>query len=512
MPILPRLASLWNTLFRKDRLERELDDGIRAAVDMLAARHMTDGMDATAARRAAVAALGGPGGIVHVKSAVRDGRVGAGLDALLLDLGYAWRGLWKAPGFTAVIVITLALGIGANTAIFSVVHAMLLEPLPYRHADRLVFVWLDRTRIGYPRQPMSGPDLRALREGARTLSELGAIWASGTIALTGDGDPSTHPEQLRAALVTTNFFQVLGAESALGRTFRAEDSAPGARPTILLGWDLFQRRFGADPSIVGRQILVNGESTTVIGVMPEGFRLLLPPDSSVPDHLQAWSPFWPDLEGGPRQNLFLRVVGRMRPGVTVAEAREDVAGVPRRMSSLVGPDRAFTTVALQADDVREIRGPLLALFASVGILLMIACVNVASLLIARAASRARETALRLALGASRGRLLRQSLVEGLLLTLLGAGAGVLAGYAGLRVLLALAPESLSRLESSRIDPAVLAFTLGISVGWGAVALPRAVDRAVQGAGRAVAATALARDGNARPLSHPGPRWSSCRSR
>jgi predicted permease len=259
---------------------------------------------------------------------------------------------------------------------------------------------------------------------------------------------------------------VLGVDAALGRTFRAEDSLEGAPRTILIGWDLFQRRFGADPSMVGRRISINGDFVTLVGVLPRDFRLLLPPDAAVPDRLQAFSPFWPDLENGPRRNLFLRVVGRMRPGVTIEQARGDVDAMSRQLTRELGSQRAFTTVALQEDDVREIRGALLALFAGVAILLMIACVNVASILVARAAAREKETSLRLALGASRGRLIRQSLVEGLLLTLLGAAAGVAVGHAGLRLLLSLAPASLSRLEASRIDATVLAFTLGISLLWG----------------------------------------------
>src|SRR6266849_6326966 len=170
MPILPRLASVWNTLFHKERLERELDEEIHAAVEELADRYVADGMDTATAQGTAVRALGGPPGIIRVKEEVRDARVGAALDAVLFDFRYGWRGLWKARGLTAVIVLTLALGIGANTAIFSVVHTMLLERLPYRDGDRLVFIWLDRNQIGYPRGPMSGPDLRDLRTGSRTIA------------------------------------------------------------------------------------------------------------------------------------------------------------------------------------------------------------------------------------------------------------------------------------------------------------------------------------------------------
>jgi predicted permease len=460
--VLSRLVSFWNTLRHKDRLERELDDELRAAVETLAERYTASGMEAAAARRAALADIGG---IEQVKEDVRDGRTGAWLDTLLLDLRYACRGFAKAPGLTATIVITLALGIGANTAIFSVVHAMLLSPLPYRDADRLVFIWSDMTAVGYPRAPLSGPELKDLREGTRTtLSGVAAIWSS-TTALTGEG----NPEQLRIGYVTPDFFSVLGAEPALGRTFRRDDDGDNVRHRILLSWDLFQRRYAGDTSIVGRTIMVDDRQATVVGVMPQHFRLLLPPDAAVPDRPQAWMLFW-DIERDPRGQQFLRVIGRMRPGVTLTAAREEVAGIARHISRIhaeYGPvGRTFNTVALKSEDVREIRGPLLALFAGVAILLMIACVNVASLLIARAASRTRETSLRLALGATRGRLLRQSLAEGLMLTVLGAVAGLLVGYAGLRLLLTLRPESLARLGAARIDVTVFAFTLGVSVAWG----------------------------------------------
>jgi putative ABC transport system permease protein len=382
-------------------------------------------------------------------------RMRSWLDTLAQDARYALRAIRCNPAFSALVIITLALGIGANTAIFSVVHAMLLKPLPYRDADQLAFIW-----SGYSRGPMSGPDFRDIRENSRTLAELGGIWATGTVALAGDGDP----EQLRSAFVTTNFFRVLGAESALGRTFREPDGVAGAPPTILLGWELFVRRYGGDPSIIGRQILVNDSPTTVIGVMPWTFRLLLPQDSAVPDHLQVWQPLWPEFERGPRGNQFLRVIGRMRAGVTIDQARSEVDSIASRLNQN-GVTRVLMTVPLQADGLRQIREPLLALFAGVGVLLMIACVNVGSLLIARAASRSKEVALQLALGASRGRVLRQSATEALVLTLLGAAAGMFVGYAGLRLLLALAPESLSRMAASRFDVTVFAYALAITLLW-----------------------------------------------
>jgi len=384
------------------------------------------------------------------------------------DLRFAWRGLRRSPGFAAVAIATLALGIGANTAIFSVVRAMLLSPLPFRDSSRLVFVWADMTSSGYPRAPLSGPELKDLRDRSTLFTGFGSIWAT-TAAFTGDGDP----EQLRVALVTTNFFDVLGASAALGRTLTADDEQQAQAPprTILLSWSTWQRRFGGDPAIVGRRVQVNTQPMTVVGVMPEGFRLFMPPDASVPDDLQAWLLLNPGaLTSGPRGQHYLRVVGRMRDGVTLVHARGEIDGIAsqiaREYTDYGAAGRVYNTVGLHADGIRLMRPALLALFGGVAILLLIACVNVASLLVARAATRARETAVRMSLGAGNGRLVRQCLVEGLMLATLGAGAGVVVGQWGLQFLLALRPASLERLGTARIDWPVLAFTAAIAGLWG----------------------------------------------
>jgi predicted permease len=490
MPLRARLVNAWRNLLAKSAVERELDDELRAAEETLRDRYAAQGMGDAEARRAARLAIGGE----PVRDAVRDVRAGVRLEIFASDVRYAARALANAPALTAAAVLSLALGIGANTAIFSVVHSLLVAPLPYRDADRLIFVWSDMTDAGYPRAPLSGPELADLRAGSTTVASFGAIW-SNTVALTGDGDP----EQLRIGIVTDNFFDVLGAAPAFGRAFTREDAAPGARPAILLGWPLFQRRFGADPAIVGRQILVNDRLTTVIGVMPASFRLLMPPDASVPETLQAWTAFGARVTLGPRGQQFLRVIGRMKPGVTIDAARSEIDGIASRISRAFteygAAGRIFTTVPLRQDGVRELRPALLALFAGVGILLAIACGNVASLLIARAVSRTRETALRLALGASRGRLARQCLMEGVMLAGLGGAAGLALGVIVLRVLIAARPDTLSRIDLARVDAPVLAFTAGVASIWGVllslaplVELFKAdVAPALQGTGRSSAA-------------------------
>jgi predicted permease len=462
MRLLARIRTTWRALFRTAQVTRELDDEVRFALDELTRRHVARGLAPDAAARAARRDLGRT-------DTMREEVVCRGIryrvDAVRLDLRQAWRNLSHAPAFTAVVVLILAGGIGAATAIFSVVNAVLLQPLPYREADRLAFVWQDLTSAGHPRAPLSGPELNDLRERARLFTGFGGIWAN-TVALT-DGD---EPEQLRVGLVTSNFFDVLGAEAQIGRTFEAADERQDGDGAILLGHELWKRRYGGDPSLVGRRILVNGEPTTVLGVMPEGFRLLLPPDSAIPDDQQAWLLLWRGFERGPRTQQFLRVVARLAPGVSLDEGQEEVATIARQVGREFVEYRSdgltLYAVRLHADATRAMRPALLALLAGVTLLLTIGCVNVAGLLVTRAAARHGETALRLAIGAGRGRLFRQCLAEGLLLSLAGGIAGVLAAHWMLSALLMMRPATLARIDVTVLDARVLAGAIAVSIAWG----------------------------------------------
>ena len=461
MPAGWRLRSLIRNLRHGRTLNRDLDQELQGAIDELAERHVRRGMTPARARRLARLDVGG---LPQVREQVRDARTGAGLERLATDVRYALRALGKSPAVCAAVIGTFALGIGANTAIFSVLSAVLIEPLPYRDPGRLAIIWADWSAVGYPRGPLAGPELVDLRTRSTTIEAVDGIW-SNTAALSGDGDP----EQLRIGLVTQGFFRTLGVDAALGRTFAREDEAKSAA-SILLSWDLWQRRYGGKPDIVGQRILINGTPTTVIGVMPREFRLWMPADANVPTTLQAWHLLPTGFTEWPRGQQFLRVVARLRPGMQLHQLNEDLARVGaqvgREFSEYGATPPRFFAVALHEDGVREFRQPLLALFGGVNLLLAMACVNVANLLIARAAARRREMAMRIALGASMLRLLRLAVIEGVLLAVAGGLAGSLVAAGGLNALLAMRPAALERIASASLDLRVLGFTAAISLAWG----------------------------------------------
>jgi putative ABC transport system permease protein len=378
---------------------------------------------------------------------------------LLQDLRFGARTLAKRPGFALVAVLTLALGIGANTAIFSVVNAVLLRPLPFKDAGRLVLVY--ETTQSVPRDFVSVPNLEDYRAGSRSFESF-TTFVPQSVNLTGAG---AEPERVIGAFVTSSFFTVFGVEPARGRSFLAEDDAQGGGQVAILNHDLWQRRFGADPEIVGKSLTFNGEPYTVVGVMPEGFGL---PATTTDVLLPAQK--WPNYKPV-RSSHSSWVIGRMRGGVTRGAAEGELRAIAKRLEEAYPEEnrgRGVTLVGLQDYFVEDIRPALLVLLCAVGLILLIACSNIANLLLARGAARQKEVALRSALGASRRRLFRQMLTETLLLGLLGGAAGLLLAQWGVDALLALKPGDLPTTQKIGIDGRVLAFSLGLSALTGLV--------------------------------------------
>jgi predicted permease len=401
------------------------------------------------------------GSLPHLKMSVRESWLVSRWDAAAQDVRQAWRGLRATPGPSLLAVLTFAIGIGSTAAILAVVRATLLSPPPYREPSRLVLVWADLTDAGHPRAPLSAPELKDLRERTTSFDGFAAVWAN-SVTLSVHGEP----EFVRVGLVTHDFVDLLGVEPVAGRLFVAADDVQGS-PTILLSHPLWQRRFGGDPAIVGRTITVDGSPATVVGVLPARFRLTLPPDAGTPDTIEAYRLMGPRLTNAPRGQRFMRVLGRMKPDVSLEQARQDVDRVAAQLSrEHPGPrPTVFTTVSLEADNLKTVRGPILLVTASVGLLLVIAAVNVLGVLVARAAARRREIAVRVALGAGLQRLLRLSLAEGLTLAVLGSLVGIAVGRAELQALLSLQPQTLRRLGTVSLDARVLAWTCGIALAW-----------------------------------------------
>jgi putative ABC transport system permease protein len=382
------------------------------------------------------------------------------------DIRYAVRTLRRSPGFAAVSILTLGVGIGATTAIFSVLHAVLLNPLPYRDADRLANVWVD-LGVGNQSLPAVSPgDFRDYQQRATLFEGFAAGSGSNvtgtTGVLTGSG---VEAERVDVTPVTANFFALLGVDPKLGRHFLPAEEAPNGPPVVILSHGLWQRRFGGDPAIVGRPIALDGRDHEVVGVMPERFRLLLPAEAFLITDAQVWKPLQFDYTRVPPRNFtFFTVFAKLKRGVTLAQAQQEmdtIAGQLRaEYSEHEASDMRIRVVPLQQDVVKHAAPALVALFGAVAFVLLIACANVAHLLLARATAREREIALRGALGAGALRLIRQMATESAVLGAAGAGAGLALAFFLLALLKALSPASLPRIAEVQVDLPVLLFALG----------------------------------------------------
>lgn len=379
------------------------------------------------------------------------------MESLIKDIKYGVRSLMKRPGFTFIAIITLGLGIGANSAIFSVVNGVLWRPLPYPNAQQLVMAWENHKARGGPEREWFAPsDFTDWRDQNSSFSHLSALndWAP---TLTGRDEP----EPLVGATVSHDMFALLGVAPALGRSFLPEEDLPKAPNLVVMSHELWQRRFNSDQAIVGKSISLNQESYSVIGVMPAGFQFPVIPNA------QLWRTIQPGLPPSCQRGcLVLRVLGRLKPKVSIEKAQADAGTIAARLAAQY-PDSnskvGATLVPLHEQLVGKIKRPLLLLLGAVGFVLLIACANVANLMLARAATREREMALRAALGASRGRVIRQLLTESGVLALVGAVAGLVLAFWLLRLLLSLSPPGTPGLEKIGIDIYVLGFTVLVAL-------------------------------------------------
>ena len=371
------------------------------------------------------------------------------METLFQNLRYTLRALRRSPGFTAVAVITLALGIGANTAIFSVVNAVLLRPLPYKDDSRLVVI------LNQGRNPVSPANFIDWRSQSQSFSQMGAAeyW---TANLTG----TDNPEKLWALHVTADIFPMLGVQPLLGRVFLPEEQDAGKEHEVVLSYSLWQGHFAGNPEIIGRPLALSGETYTVVGVMPRDFKFA----PFWATKAQLWAPLALGSRLTDRGGSSLRVFARLKPGITLEQARAEMAGITGRLErEFPGTNQDMQVVSLREKVVGNIRPALLVLLGAVGFVLLIACANVSHMLLARAAARREEIALRTALGAGRWDVFRQLLTESMTLAFLGGGAGLLLAVWGVRVVLAISPAAIPRVETVGVDGHVLLFALAISL-------------------------------------------------
>ncbi len=446
MAKLRKVISALSWLARRRRRESEMDRELRLHLELETEANLGTGLSPAEASRRARASFGG---VEAIKEECREATGALAFESFLQDLRIGLRLITRSPGFSAVAVLTLALGIGGTTAIFSLVDGVLLRPLPYPHAERLAFVYETDRVQGTRREGASIPDYLDLREQSSSFEHL-AAHHSVDLTLEGEGEP----ERLSVARVTASYFAALGLEPIAGRAFAREEEGPAAAPVALLSHGLWRRRFAADPGVVGRAVTLNGEPRTVIGVMPP--QAVLPGSSE-----ELWLPLVPAGADLARGRHIARVLGRLERGVELDEAQAEMDLLMARLEQAYPEDnrgRGAFVAAIHGETVRGVGPALRLLIAAVAATLLVVCVNVASLLLAQGAARSGDFALRQALGATRGRILRQRMTESLILATAGGGLGALLAGWGTEALLAAAPADLPRLAEVGVDGRALAAT------------------------------------------------------
>lgn len=453
--MLARWRAQLRAVFQRKAADQELDRELSDWVDEIAARYEAKGLSSDEARRLALVETGS---VAQVKEDVRAQRPGAGFAPILQDMRASLRSLGRSRGFTAAAVFTLALGIGINAAVFSVVYGILLSPLPYPHAERLSMIWKDFS-VNYPRGPLAPVEIAALRSEATLYDQIGGIWpVAGTLVA------EDRPDPVRVGLVTSNFFEIFGVPPVMGRWFNATDETPGPSSIIISG-GLWQSRFGG-ADVLGRIIRIDGGGGfsggeyRIVGVMPAHFEMLFPADATVPRSLDVWAPLQGALTGS---GSAFRTVGRLAPDASPVAAGQQVEGLAVTLHAT----SQFHQVPLHEDLVRDARQPLLVLQIAVGFVLLIVCISVASLTLVRAQGRRKELAIRAAIGARPGRLARLLLAEGLAIATAGGLLGLGIASVCLRLLPLADSGVLPRSDFSLSGP-VLAFAALAALGSGLV--------------------------------------------